>query len=129
MNQLARRSYYILLVLTLTAPLSLAHAGLIPCGNPAQGDQPAQPECTFAYLFELVAKIVHFLLFDLAVPLAAIAFAWAGIVLLTDGGNEKKRDDAKKIATAAVVGLGLAFAAWLIVNTIFSSLTNIQLPS
>ena len=109
--------YYLIIFAILVAPFGVAYAGLIPCTD----------DCTFAKLFELVANIISFLLFKLAVRLAAIAFAWAGVLLLTDGGNEGKRKKAKEIIQYAVFGLAIALAAWLIVNTIFTTLTTIQI--
>ena len=113
--------YYLIIFAILVAPFSLAYAGLIPCGDKGGTD------CTFKDLFALVANVISFLLFKLAVPLAAIAFAWAGVLLLTDGGNEGKRKKAKEIIQYAVFGLAIALAAWLIVNTIFTTLTTIQI--
>ena len=122
MKQTTHTLFFYFLVLTiLMAPFSFAYAGLIPCGDTGNAD------CTFADLFKLIANIIDFLLFKLAVPLAAIAFAWAGILLLTDGGNEGKRKQAKEIIKAAGIGLAFALAAWLIVNTIFTTLTTIQI--
>lgn len=104
----------------LLLPIASVHADLIPCTD----------DCTFADFLGpdgLIGKIVHFLLFDLAAPLAAIAFAWAGVLLLTGGASESQRTKAHNIIWYAVIGLALALAAWLIVNTIFTTLTTITI--
>jgi len=104
----------------LLLPVASVRADLIPCTD----------DCTFADFLGpdgLVGKIVHFLLFDLAAPLAAIAFAWAGILFVVYSGNDGKRSQAKDIIWYAVIGLALALAAWLIVNTIFTTLTTITI--
>lgn len=119
MKQYTHTLVYTLLIFTiLLAPTLFVYAAdIIPCKD----------DCTFAKLFELVANVIDFLLFKLAVPLAAIAFAWAGTLMVIYGNNESERKKAKSIILAAIVGLAFALAAWLIVNTIFSTLTSIEL--
>ena len=77
--------------------------------------------CGWNDLMSLVNRVVKFILFDLAVPIAAIMFVYAGVLLVTAGGSEGKTK-AKGIFTNAVIGLALAAGAWLIVSTILSIL-------
>ena len=62
----------------------------------------------------------------LAVFLSAILFAWAGWKLLTGRtvGDSHAIDQGKKILWNVVIGLVIILAAWLIVNTLFTALTN-----
>jgi hypothetical protein len=90
-------------------------------------DKPLVPACGeegcgFVHLIELVNNIVGFILFRLAVPIAAIMFAYAGFLLLFSGGEQAKRTKAKNIFVNVGLGLAFALAAWLIVKTIFSVL-------
>lgn len=87
------------------APL-FALAQIVPCTN----------DCDFNALITLAGNIVHFLLFDLAMPLAAVAFAYAGFLLLTQGGNEANLSKAKTIFWYVLLGLIVAFGAWAIVK-------------
>ena len=80
-------------------------------------------QCGFGEFLNLVNRVVSFILFSLVVPIAAIMFFYAGFIMITSGGESADgRTKAKKIFTNAVIGLVLAAAAWLIVNTILSIL-------
>lgn len=93
---------------------------LIPCGT--TNSAPCEGNEGWNNLMKLINNIVNFILFRLALPLAAIMFAYAGFELLTSGGNTEQMKKAKKIFINVAIGLILAAAAWLIVNTILSTL-------
>jgi len=78
--------------------------------------------CGFNELLEMVNKVVKFIIFDLAIPVAAIMFAYAGIILLISGGDPSKKTKAKEIFLGVVIGLVVAAAAWLIIETILKTL-------
>lgn len=101
---------------THTSTFSNASGGLVPCSG--TDNDP----CTFNKLMTLINKVISFLIFTLALPLAAIAFAYAGFLFLTSGGNTENRSKAKGIFTTVFLGLIAAMAAWLIMYTIISSL-------
>lgn len=104
--------------------------GLVPCGNirveitttntdtGAQSGGDIVNPCNFNYFILLVNKIVNFILFDLAIPIAAIMFCYAGFQLLFSGGNSGKMEKAKKIMVNVGLGLVLAAAAWLIIHLV-----------
>lgn len=85
---------------------------------------PACPAggCGFDELMKLINKVINFLLFTIAVPLAAIIFAYAGFLLITAGGDPAKATKAKAIIKNLLIGFIIALAAWLIINTILSTL-------
>jgi hypothetical protein len=101
---------------TITAPYYAFAAGLVPCGG--SGEQA----CNFNYFIQLIGAVIHFLVFYLAVPLAAISFAIAGVMILTAGGNEGQVAKAKEIFWNVLIGLVVALAAWLVVNAIIVAL-------
>jgi hypothetical protein len=110
--------HLIVLALILTPVLSLAqtdNGGLIPCGRTINGI--VKEECQFNHVMDLINEIVKFALFTLALPIAAIMFAYAGVSLIISGSAEGKTK-AKNIFVKTVIGLVLALASWLIVNTI-----------
>jgi len=121
-----------ILILLMTAPaLSFAEEeGLVPCGKPApawtvtstgeRGEQLIE-ECTFDHLLELVDHVIKFILFYLAVPIAAVMFAYAGISLIVAQGAEGKTQ-AKNIFVNVATGLILVAGAWLIIKTILEIL-------
>lgn len=84
--------------------------GLIPC---TEG-------CGFREFMVLVDNVIDFILWSLAMPLAAIMFAYAGFKLVTSGGSEEARGVAKRVFTNTAVGLLLAAGSWVIVKTLLS---------
>lgn len=78
--------------------------------------------CGFNEFMALIGNVVRFTLFDLALPIAAIMFAYAGFLLVTSGGSTEQRGKAKKIFTSVAIGLIIAVAAWLIIHTILLTL-------
>lgn len=95
---------------TTTTTTSSDGAGLVPCTE----------NCGFSDVFKLINNVIHFILFDMAIPIAAIMFAYAGFLLITSGGETSKRTKAKKIFTNVAIGLIIAVAAFLIIKTILS---------
>lgn len=114
----------IIMPMVLSPVMALAQeAGLVPCGQAANDGQGgiANP-CKFQHVLVLINKVVRFVLFKLVVPIAAIAFAWAGFLLLFSGGNSSQKEKAKKIFWSVLLGLAVAVAAWLIVYTVLNIL-------
>lgn len=100
-------------------PISSAFAaGLVPCGG--QGE----PTCTWNMLMELGKRIINFLLFTIAVPLAALLVAYGGMLMLISGTNPGNVNKGKTIIYQTLISLAIAFLAWLIVNTLLGVLTQ-----
>ncbi len=96
----------------------LAAIILVPCGGPGQSD------CTICSLFTGIHNIVNFLTFDIATPLAVVILIYGGVMLLTSRGSEEKLKKGKTALGAAVWGLLIVFAAWLIIDTILGNLVK-----
>ncbi len=107
--------------LFFVAPLTTHAAGLVPCGGYTE-EGAAELPCNFGFFMAMLNGIISFLLFKLAMPLAALMFAYAGILYITSGVKPEQREQAKKILTNVIWGLIIALAAWLIVHTILTSL-------
>jgi hypothetical protein len=114
---------YLLVFLILAMPaLSLAqgkivsqNGGLVPCDN-----STAHP-CDWTALMSLVNNIINFIIYFMAIPIAAIMFAYAGFLLITAGGEAAgARTKAKSIFTNALIGLVLAVACWLIIKLVLN---------
>lgn len=105
-------------------PVPTPNPGLVPCNNTpdSAGIIPENAKCDFNQLMNLVNKVIHFILFDMVIPIAAIMFAYAGFELVTSGGSTEKRGIAKKVFLNALLGFILAIAAFLIIRTILSIL-------
>ncbi len=104
-----------LAIFSLPAFTFAALPPLIPCGN------PNQPQCDFNMLVRLVQNIINFLVY-MSAPVAAVAFAWAGILYFTAAGDEKKIGAAHSIFTNVLIGLAIVLSAWLIVKLIVTGL-------
>jgi hypothetical protein len=80
-------------------------------------------DCGWSKLIDMVNRVIKFILFDMVLPIAAIMFTYAGFLLVTAGGEAAHaRAKAKEIFTNAVIGLVIAVAAYLIIQTILSIL-------
>ncbi len=100
-------------------------AGLVPCGNVEDTTKGVVTDaCGFADLIVLAQTVMKFLIFDLAAPIAAIMFAYAGFTYVTNGGNESKIKQAHDIFLYVFWGLIIALSAWLVVNFILSFLVG-----
>ena len=80
--------------------------------------------CGFGDLITLANNILKFLMIEISIPLAAIAFAYAGFLLVTSAGDEGKVKTAKSIFLSVLTGFIIILAAFLIVRTISTSLVN-----
>lgn len=79
--------------------------------------------CTFNHLIELTQNLITDLIL-LSTLLATIAFAYAGLKLLTSGGSESARKEATDIFLKVLKGYLWILGAWLLVYTITSVLLN-----
>ncbi len=89
--------------------------GLVPC------DGSPQHPCRFTSLIDLVNRMIQYLIY-LMIPLAAIVFAYAGFILITQGGSPAARETAKGMFIKVVIGLIFVLGAWLIMSTIMNAL-------
>ena len=88
---------------------------LVPCGG------STGKACTVACFYVMVDRIISFLLYAMAIPLSATALMVAGIMLVA-GGSEKAITLGKEILKYTLIGLFIAFGAWLIVDMILGNL-------
>jgi hypothetical protein len=122
MQKIKKISMFVLVFLTFIVPvLSSAYSitdPLVPCGTKAN-----LVPCDFNTLMTLVNNVIHFILYYMVVPIAAIMFAYAGFLLISAGGEAAHaRTKAKEIFSNAIIGLIIAIAAFLTIRTILSIL-------
>ncbi|MEK7588267.1 MAG: hypothetical protein AAB438_00430 [Patescibacteria group bacterium] len=101
-----------ILLVTFVPFLSEAQGGIVTCFS----------NCGYNEFIKLINKIVNIILFQIAVPIAAIMFTYAGFKLIFSGGDHHAMEQAKHLFVSVVKGLVLAAAAWLIIHTILSTL-------
>ena len=92
--------------------------GIVPCGDFSRG----QPPCNLCHLYTLTKNGVDFMLFDLILPVAIIALLIGGIFLLASRGNPQMIESGKNAIVNTVIGVVIAFGAWLIIATIVNTL-------
>ena len=96
----------------MIVPLAaLAAFPIVPCGE-------TRNPCKICHIPQLLRNIVDYLSLVIAPVLAAGLFAWAGIVLLTSGGNETRITLSREIFFKTVIGLLIVYASWMIINEI-----------
>lgn len=103
------------LIITLTfllstvfvLPQSTLAAGLVPCDG---------KDCDINAFFTLLKNVYDFIVLQVATPLAILAIAVGGILVLISAGNPNLSGTGKKILFSAILGLVLVFGSWLIIN-------------
>ncbi len=109
------------LSVAITPSVASAQAGLIPCGTEtittgAHAGEVSNP-CKWSDFFTLVTNVTNYLII-LGAAVSALAFGWAGILMMTAGGEMGKIEQAKSIFVKVLIGFILMLAAWLIVHPI-----------
>lgn len=123
-----RKTFFVLIVLFIFfSPLSLAHAvahGIIPCDGTETAlinGKTVVVGCTFNDFVRLAQNLINYLIF-ISIPLTAIAFSYAGFLMVTAAGSEEKIKQGKAIFGKVLMGFIFILSAWLIVYTITSAL-------
>lgn len=122
-------------VLMFIAPAFVfAQSDLIPCGFDLNNDKiikdAAPPtsqtdpheQCYFNDVIQIAQNVIDFLIFKIAMPIAALMFAYAGFLYVTNRGNESQVKQAHDIFLNVFWGLVIALAAWLTINFILEFL-------
>ena len=86
-------------------------------------DGGATDPCTFDDIITMIQNFITDLIL-LSTLLAVIAFIYSGFLLMTSGGSESKKTQAKGIFTKVLIGYLWILGAWLLVYTITSVLLN-----
>ncbi|MCR4284185.1 MAG: pilin [Parcubacteria group bacterium] len=90
---------------------------IVPCGL------GGGTSCKACHIFPLANNVISFILLGLAMPFAVVMILWGGILMVTGAGNPGQLEKGKNYLTWAVIGLVVAFAGWIIVDTIIKALT------
>ena len=117
-------SFLTLVIFTL--PVVVYGASLIPCGQPAGtpdiivngASYTTTNPCGFNDLMILANIIVHFLVYDVVVPLVAIVFMAVGANYVINLDKESARSDAKKRLELVGIGIFWILASFVLVKVI-----------
>ncbi|MDP2669326.1 MAG: hypothetical protein Q8P07_05900 [bacterium] len=90
-------------------------AGLVPCVN---------APCTPCDIWPLAKNIVWFVLFQLAIPVLTVALLTGGVMILVSAGNQSLREKGKATIWNGVIGILIAFTAYLVISTIITTLAE-----
>ena len=80
--------------------------------------------CTLCDIWPLANNIINFLLFGLAIPVLTVVLIWGGVMWTTAGASPGNIEQGKKIMTSGIIGILIAFAGWLIVDTVIKTLAS-----
>ena len=101
----------------LIAPMMTLARGLVPCGGP--GEEP----CQTCHVVSLTQNVIGWLVAILSV-IAAIVIVYAGIKLVTSGGNQSAMESAKSMISNVIIGYIIVLAGWLLIDFGMKSLVD-----
>ena len=107
------------LLLVLATPyvaVAAEDSSLVPCGTESAGGTVTNP-CGWDHAVKLLINITNYLII-LGAAVSALAFGYAGLLMMTAGGEMSKIEQAKGIFTKVVIGFLIMLSAWLIVHAI-----------
>lgn len=73
-------------------------------------------DCNFDDLIELANTIINFLIYDVAVPLAALGFMYAGARLVLYSDKEKEKSAAKEMMTNIGYGFAIMLGSFVLIK-------------
>jgi len=114
--------YRVFFALSLLFPAFAARAFEHP-GGAEKGIVPCVDACDFKDFIALLKNAIDFGIY-VAPMIAAIIFAYGGFLYMTAGSNQGQTEKAKEVFRLTLIGLVFVFGAWLIVNTVLSTLTT-----
>lgn len=79
--------------------------------------------CNITAFIKWIKQLINVLL-TIAIPIGVIFVVWGAFVIITAGGSEDRVRKGKDVITAAVIGIAIAFGAWLIITTVNKILTG-----
>lgn len=113
-------------------PTIVYGASLIPCGQPAgtaniivNGTSfPTTNPCGFDDIILLFNTIIHFLMYDVAVPLLALGFMYSGGRLILFQNKSAEWDKAIESFGNMAMGFGIILGAFVLIKFILSQFLN-----
>ncbi|MFC1595143.1 extracellular solute-binding protein [Patescibacteria group bacterium] len=118
----------ILNLVSITSPIkNLLFAQVLAQTTAIPDEEGIVPECEgeicdLCDLYKLAHRIIRFLLFNIAFPIAFVMIVFAGVLLLTAGESEERQKQGKRVFANTVIGILLVFFSWIIINTMLSTI-------
>jgi len=107
-------------------PFDFGSDTLVPCGrNPNNPDNPPETTvpCNLCHVFVLARNVISLLL-TLIILIAPLILIFGGFIMLTSAGIPERANHGKQVLTYTIIGLAIAFGAWMIINTVMNKLVN-----
>lgn len=121
-------SFFIISVLFLATPIvTMAQSPLVPCGTLTEDGKVSNP-CEWKDFIIGISNVTNYFII-LGAAISALAFGYAGFLMMTASGEMGKIEEAKAIFGKVLVGFLFMLSAWLIVRAIeagFEDQTVIQ---
>ncbi len=120
-NKIIFLFFYFFVLMMIMPALAFAWSigdPIVPCGG------AGQPHCDFCQLDVLANNFISFMFFVLIMPAGTIALIISGILILTAAGDPGKITRGKAIFSQVIIGLVIAFGAWLIIDLILGNLID-----
>ena len=111
----------VICLLNVFSSVVLAADGLVQCGTGSGAS--AATDCDFAAAVAMINRLINYLIM-IAVPIAAVAFAYAGWLYLSSGGNTGQVEKAKEIFTDVGIGFIIVLSGWLVFTAIAKNFLN-----
>jgi len=95
------------------------YADLVPlvrCGG------AGQPACQICHLFDMLDRIVDFILLFIVFPIATLLLIVGGGMLIISSGDTNKINQGKSILVSTIIGLLIILSSWLIINTFMTTI-------
>ncbi|MDP4007422.1 MAG: hypothetical protein Q8P55_02410 [bacterium] len=110
-----KRILSIAILALILLPFLVGAQGLVPCGE--EGNP-----CQLCDLFGLINNILNWVLFIFVPIVAPIFIVIGGLYMLVARDNPGTLTTGKNVLTAAVIGLIIIYTAWVLLNTVLTSL-------
>lgn len=113
----------------LILPTVVYGAGLVPCGDAPPGvdivvrgiNVNTGHQCAFNDIIILANNIIHFLMYSVAVPLAALGFMYAGARLVLFQNKEGEWTEAKGRFGDIALGFGIILGAYVLIKLVLAA--------
>lgn len=105
--------FIVIAVIVLFAlPVFADYTPIIQCGGAKQSP------CTICDIPVTISRLINYVIFIIATPLAIFMVIVGGFMMLTAGPSPQRYETGKKALLNTLIGIAFIYLSWIIVNTI-----------
>lgn len=93
--------------------------GLVQCG---EGSGENYKPCKFQDFFDMIKRVIQYLLYCIIPPIAILILTIGGIILIVSGGSPNLKNIGKNILFYTIIGLFIAYGSWLIIDFVIKAI-------